>query len=186
MSDPGSRRPLWIYVFDRTNIIITCLTTCVQLYTRSAGVAYFIVGALSCSLSVKMVKKMIKQPRPLGKTKKLTYGMPSTHSATITYYSSYICAACLYLPLHKSFERIPPFVSSLAFETVVPIVVVPWASLVILSRVWLGHHTWEQVAVGIAYGALFSSIWFSMWTKGGLNIFGYQVEDWAVKLFGPV
>ena len=45
----------------QTNIVVTSLTACCVLYTRAAGVAYFALGAVCCSLSVKLVKRLIRQ-----------------------------------------------------------------------------------------------------------------------------
>lgn len=61
----------------QTNIIVTGLTAAVILYTRSAGIAYFALGAVVCSRTVKAVKRFIRQPRPVhpspGRQKK-SYG----------------------------------------------------------------------------------------------------------------
>jgi len=49
------------------------------LYSQSAGVAYFALASVACSLSVKVVKRLIRQARPpaellyKGKVKK-SYG----------------------------------------------------------------------------------------------------------------
>lgn len=61
----------------KTNISVTGITACFLLYTRSVGVAYFAAGAVACSMSVKVIKKFIRQPRPLptaGARKKVSYG----------------------------------------------------------------------------------------------------------------
>lgn len=94
------RRPWWLSFLDRvscshlaiigsnpfllvclsileTNVTVTSLTACCLAYTRSVGLAYFGTGAIMCSLSVKMVKKFLKQPRPdpvHTSRRKLTYG----------------------------------------------------------------------------------------------------------------
>lgn len=61
--------------FYQTNPIVTSLTACTVLYTRSAGVAYFAAGAVACSIAVKLVKRLIRQPRPVHPTsRKKTYG----------------------------------------------------------------------------------------------------------------
>ncbi|KIJ27370.1 hypothetical protein M422DRAFT_191102, partial [Sphaerobolus stellatus SS14] len=161
----------------QTQFIVTSLTACVLLYTHSVGIAYFIIGALACSFSVKAVKKLVKQPRPLGKSKKVTYGMPSTHSATISYYAVYICASCRYLLLHDNLKFAPEGL----LRTLVPITALPWASLIVISRVWLGHHTWPQVAVGSGYGIAFASLWFALWTAGGLDAHGLVLEELFVN-----
>jgi len=56
---------------------VIALTACSLLYTRSIGVAYFAAGAVTCSLSVKVVKRLVRQPRPppiVGRKLKTTYG----------------------------------------------------------------------------------------------------------------
>ena len=59
---------------------------------------------------------------------------------------------------------------------VVPaITAVPWATLVVMSRVWLGHHTWPQVIVGALYGVVFASVWISLWTNR-LQQHGQELE----------
>jgi membrane-associated phospholipid phosphatase len=109
--------------------------------------------------------------------------MPSTHSATITYYASYISAACLSLPLHKSLEYNTSLDDGSLFNirNLVPLVILPWATMVVFSRVWLGHHTWKQVAVGSTYGAVFAGVWFAIWVWTGLDVLGIQVEDTVVR-----
>jgi len=173
---------MWMTVLDRTNIIVTGMTACFVLYTRSAGVAYFSIGAVCCSLTVKVVKRVIQQPRPppeavLRRKAKKSYGMPSTHSATITFFATYILLAATYLPVHHSF----PLNST---SRVVPVLITfPWAVMIVMSRVWLGHHTWAQVLAGSAYGVVFAFVWYALWT-GGLNEYGKVVEkEFANRMF---
>jgi dolichyldiphosphatase len=169
---------------------VTAITACTVLYTRSAGVAYFSAGALACAITVKLLKRILRQARPVQSTQrkqKQTYGcvsearvmrasltlplssMPSTHSAAITFYGTYIPLACAWLPLHPS---LPEF--SL-LRPIVALVIVPWALAVASSRIRLGHHTMPQVAVGCAYGFTFACGWFSLWTHG-LSDLGRIVE----------
>lgn len=178
----------------QTNLVVTGLTACFNLYTRSAGVLYFTTGAVVCSLSVKLIKRVIRQPRPpnsvLGRKAKVSYGyaaaicggqmewadhtasMPSTHSATISYFAAYILLASRYLPVHPSlglqreamWRFFPPFVC------------LPWAVSIMMSRVWLRHHTWPQVFAGASYGIFVASVWFALWT-GGWNNIGQRTEE---------
>ncbi|KAJ6596877.1 hypothetical protein DFH09DRAFT_1132998 [Mycena vulgaris] len=163
-------RPRWLSFLDRTNLTVTALTATAILLTRSACVAYLGAGALACVISVKILKRGIRQPRPALRQTKKTYGMPSTHSATIAYYATFVPLASIYLPLHPS---VP---AGAMARVLVPAIVLPWAALIALSRVWLGHHTWPQVAVGCAYGVVFASVWFTMWTRG-LNEYGRAAEE---------
>ncbi|KAF8921319.1 PAP2-domain-containing protein [Mucidula mucida] len=167
--------PWWLKFLDYTNISVTGATASFLLYTRSVGVSYFAAGAVACSMSVKLVKKAIRQPRPppmVGARKKVSYGMPSTHSATITYFAVYSTLACAYLPLHPSLP------SGWLMRTIPPLVIVPLALLIALSRLWLGHHTIPQVLAGCSYGILFSCTLFALWTHG-LS----EVGQWAALNF---
>ncbi|KAJ8078760.1 hypothetical protein PM082_013043 [Marasmius tenuissimus] len=171
---PEGRLPWWLIFFDKINLTVTVATALVNVWTGSMGVAYFTAGATCCSLAVKVVKKMVRQPRPVvvmeGSRKvKKSYGMPSTHSAVITFYMSYMFLACSRLPIHPSLPR-----SSLT-RLVPPLICVPWGVAICQSRVWLGHHDWAQVLAGCAFGVAFSTAWFMAWV-GGLNEHGQVAE----------
>ncbi|THU89510.1 hypothetical protein K435DRAFT_674621 [Dendrothele bispora CBS 962.96] len=157
--------PWWLRFLDRTNLTVTALTAAFVAFTRSAGVAYFIGGAVACSMSVKVVKKFVRQPRPVIQSSshrrpKKSYGMPSTHSATISYYATYIPLACIYSPIHHSLPQ------HTITRVLPPLIVVPLASLIAASRVWLGHHNWAQVLAGCLYGVTFAFICFGVWNSG--------------------
>ncbi|KAJ7273697.1 phosphatidic acid phosphatase type 2/haloperoxidase [Mycena haematopus] len=160
--------PWWLSVFERTNLVVISITAVGILWTRSAGVAYCGAAAVACSLSVKILKHGIRQPRPVLGRKK-TYGMPSTHSASIAYFGTFVLLACLYLPLHPS---VPGGESA---RIVAPILVLPLAATIALSRVWLGHHTWSQVAAGCVYGVAWACGCFVLWTRG-LDQYGQVIE----------
>jgi len=170
-SPPNSFSTSWMMFLDNTNLTVISLTACCVLYTRSAAVAYFSAGAVVCSLTVKAIKKLLRHPRPPHRTqRKKSYGMPSTHSAAITYFAVYIPLACMFLPIHPSLP------TGSAIRLLPPLIVLPWAASVVHSRIWMGHHTWPQAAVGCAYGAAFAVLWFSLWTNGA-NRLGEVVES---------
>ena len=57
--------------------MVTALTAFAVLYTRSVGVAYFSAGALACTVSVKLLKLVLQQARPVQTThykQKQSYG----------------------------------------------------------------------------------------------------------------
>lgn len=156
-------------------MIVTSSTAFLLLYTRSAGVFYFAAGATACAYTSKLVKRLIRQPRPKHPSaKQKSYGMPSTHSATITHYAVYIPLACLYLPIHPSFPNSP-------LTRYLPLLVVPYAAEIVGSRIWLGHHTWQQCAAGVLYGSVFALVWFKLWVSG-LNVYGQAVEQQLNRL----
>jgi dolichyldiphosphatase len=102
--------------------------------------------------------------------------MPSTHSASIGYIATATILACAKLPIHESLRP-----ESL-WRAVPLLVVPPWSVAIMMSRVWLGHHTWPQVFVGAGYGIAMAWIWYMIWTNG-LDSIGEDVEnmlmDWV-------
>lgn len=156
---------------------------------------------------MKILKKIIKQPRPRYvevpngsglRKKKLTYGfvacpcsslkganlsnrlafrMPSTHSACTTFYAFYICCASYFLSLHPTLHTADSWIP-FGLKTIIPPFVTLWALSVIQSRVWMEHHTYAQVLVGTIWGGAFAAFWFSLWTRGGLSVFGDQIDIW--------
>ncbi|TCD68091.1 hypothetical protein EIP91_011544 [Steccherinum ochraceum] len=177
MEDGRMQRTGWTWTFFRifleeTNMVVTALTACTILYTRSAAVVHFTVGAVVCSRVVKLMKRCFRQPRPVhplpGRQKK-DFGMPSTHSAVISYYAVYSLLAAAFLPTHLSFEQAE------WLRVVAPLIIVPWATTIAISRIWLGHHTVPQVLVGFAHGLVIAPAWFHLWQQYG-NTYGSYVE----------
>jgi dolichyldiphosphatase len=101
--------------------------------------------------------------------------MPSTHSATITFFATYIAIASWYLPIHAMLP---------AYARLVPVVTIPWAMTIVMSRIWLGYHTWPQVVVGCAYGGFLAVMWFVLWTRGRIQEVGHGIERDVWKLCG--
>lgn len=74
-----SQSPCHVFIaLSQTNVVVTGLTALTLLYTRSAGVLYFITGALFTSGAAKVAKRFVRQPRPtqtLPGRQKQTYGL---------------------------------------------------------------------------------------------------------------
>ncbi len=102
-----------------------------------------------------------------------TSSMPSTHSAAISFLATYIILASLYLPLHPSFP-------SSVNVRLSPMITTPWAIAVVMSRVWLGHHTWPQVIAGASYGLILASVLFGLW-RSGLNEYAERVAVFGLS-----
>lgn len=98
--------------------------------------------------------------------------MPSTHSATMAFFAIYIPLSCVYLPIHPSLPNV------LSTRLLPPLVIVPATYTIAASRVWLGHHTYKQVAVGLAYGCAFAVLWFKLWNDT-FRVYGNLIEEWV-------
>ncbi|KAB5590613.1 hypothetical protein CTheo_5956 [Ceratobasidium theobromae] len=165
-------------LFKETQSIFISATIVLVLLTRAAGIAYFGLGVIVVCLLAKKLKRVIRQPRPVG-TNKVTYGMPSTHSAAITFYAVYIILAANLLPIHPAWH----FPSSPYVRVIPSVISLPWAIGVSLSRVGLHHHTMSQVGAGCLLGALTAAVWFKLWVMG-LNQFGGVCETALHNLLG--
>ncbi|KDQ17751.1 hypothetical protein BOTBODRAFT_29904 [Botryobasidium botryosum FD-172 SS1] len=160
----------WLFaVLEHSNIVIIVSTGAAILYTKSPTFAYFGFGGLACSLSAKAVKLLLKQARPAN-SQRLSYGMPSTHSSTSAYFATVVTLCSLLRPFHDSLlprgvtdADIPFYV-----RLIPPAVMTSLGALVTLSRVWLGHHTYEQVGGGWVFGLLFGALWWNIWTNLGM------------------
>lgn len=107
--------------------------------------------------------------------------MPSTHSAAVSFFVTYIVLASLYLPFHPSIRKPESELDAavpLSVRLIPPLLAIPIASTMALSRVWLGVHTAAQVAVGWAIGIPCAWAWYQLWTVGGWSVTGQKVEQW--------
>ncbi|GAB1524598.1 hypothetical protein RhiTH_007752 [Rhizoctonia solani] len=184
-------------LFKETQSLFISATIVLVLLTRAAGIAYFGLGVIVVCMLAKKLKRMIRQPRPVG-TDKVTYGyvhllgagfpclkrpadlsMPSTHSAAITFYAVYIILAANLLPIHPAWH----FPSSPYVRVIPSVISLPWATGVSLSRVGLHHHTMSQVGAGCLLGAITAGVWFKLWVMG-LNQWGAVAETGLHNLLG--
>lgn len=99
--------------------------------------------------------------------------MPSTHSATISYYATFITLATSMLPIHSSLYLLPRFI----IYPIAPILAISTAATVCISRIRLGHHTIKQVVAGITVGILCGAVWFWWWYKGSAQALAWNLVD---------
>ncbi|KAM0746400.1 PAP2-domain-containing protein, partial [Meredithblackwellia eburnea MCA 4105] len=167
---------------QNTQVVVTLLTFVAILRIRTAHAVWFGAGSLVALISAKILKRFIRQPRPLGAKKyEKTYGMPSTHSSSIAFFGVYLSLSSLLLPLHPRVTSLLPFWDTLALRaieqgpslisnfghwgtrTLLAVFWISAAASVCWSRVRLGHHTPPQVLAGAALGSVVAVIWLSMW-----------------------
>lgn len=116
----------------------------------------------------KILKRFIRQPRPELSHKK-TYGMPSTHSSSISFFGVYLSLCIAFLKPH------PRFLPHLLSRTEDSQDLSPLARLVLTSsvlygtvsvmwsRVRLTYHTRAQVIAGAAVGSTIALACFALW-----------------------
>ena len=103
-----------------------------------------------------------------------TSSMPSTHSATISYFAVFIVLAATQLPVHPSISWVPPTL----IHTFTPVFMVTTALVICISRIRLGHHTLKQVGAGISVGAIWGLAWFWWWSKGGAQDIAWNIVNY--------
>ncbi|KAF9096818.1 Dolichyldiphosphatase 1 [Mortierella sp. AM989] len=134
-----------------TPLGILCGYAGVILTGRDLKPLVMLAGQLANELLNQILKRLVKQARPteyLGDG----YGMPSSHSQFMAYFSTYM----VILMFRRGIEPgaiIPQLVCA---------AVVIWSGLVVYSRVHLFYHTWQQVAAGTICGCAFALIYYQI------------------------
>jgi membrane-associated phospholipid phosphatase len=99
--------------------------------------------------------------------------MPSTHSAVMGYYATYITLASSKLPIHPSLQSLP---SALIYP-LAPVAMISVSTIICPSRLRLGHHTLKQVVAGVTVGILCGAAWFAWWKDGNAPDIAWSLVD---------
>ncbi|KAJ3387748.1 regulator of (H+)-ATPase in vacuolar membrane [Entophlyctis sp. JEL0112] len=148
-------------------IVIWATATLVIAWKFNLDSIHFSLGAILVVILAKVLKRVLRQPRPINSKNKDRsnsrngsndtknanaafddYGMPSSHATTIVYMAVY-----LVMWIFDS-DEIDGW-----WQAVLSVLVVSVSACVGMSRVALGHHTAAQVAVGAVVGSLFGAGW---------------------------
>ncbi|PWN53648.1 hypothetical protein IE53DRAFT_383822 [Violaceomyces palustris] len=159
-----------LWLFKHTQGIVTAATAVGILHLRTSHAAYFATCAVATSFTAKGLKRIIKQPRPPGSRVKKSSGMPSTHSASISFMGTYILFCSILLPLHPAFLSVTSsgtsnhaVLSETATRAWISVFSIMAPVGVMWSRVKLGVHTPNQTYAGAALGILKAFLWFTLW-----------------------
>lgn len=138
--------------------MVTCNFLTV-LYLRSFHIIYFTLTAATTVISAKILKKILKHPRPIPPNRKRavkkSYGMPSSHSAAICFLTTYL--QCM-------FSTASDGGALTSWQNIIVLLFFHGFSLaVVWSRVRLGHHTKTQVIAGSLFGLSMALIAYSLW-----------------------
>lgn len=135
------------YLNRNTRLLVPLLALMMIAYTKSLASIICTVGGIFTALLAKILKRVIKQKRPSGIVKKSSlldeymesqgYGMPSSHSMTLSYFAHYVS-------IKYGYYGLPIYVFLL---------------YTMISRVHYGLHTIPQVLVGFVLGLLSAILW---------------------------
>ena len=136
----------------------------------------FFIGLVASHEFAKILKKVIKQPRPDGAPLS-SYGMPSDHSQFVAFTAVYLFQV---LVARQGIRKSALILTTLSMGLT--------CFAVFYSRLYLRAHTVEQVVVGALLGLITGRLWywattsqFLKWTK--LTKFADRVYDKVYDLF---
>ncbi|KAL1970277.1 hypothetical protein VTN77DRAFT_5437 [Rasamsonia byssochlamydoides] len=143
--------------------------------SREVEVILMFAGQIVCEVLNLVLKRWIREERPKQMYGK-GYGMPSSHSQFVAFFSCYFVLFLLlrHAPNPSTSQHSTTFLERVALSILVCI----GASAVSVSRVYLNYHTPKQVVAGCAAGILFAVFWFSFTSY--LRTYGWI--DWALDL----
>ncbi|KAJ3293116.1 hypothetical protein HDU79_000699 [Rhizoclosmatium sp. JEL0117] len=147
-----------LQVLEKTGPIVMVITAVMMVGTQfSADSLHYFIGSILIVLIAKTLKKAIRQPRPSSGSKE-DFGKPSSHSAAIMFMGCYACLWVAYELDHLS--ELSDRIWGHSFETIaINSAVLVVCFVVVWSRVYLGHHNFEQVGAGSVLGVVFGWIW---------------------------
>ncbi|GFR89283.1 dolichyldiphosphatase 1 [Elysia marginata] len=136
-------------------IILVSFATLI-IFRRDLHTIAFATGLVVNEAANWIFKHCFKEARPMRGRQNLhtEYGMPSSHSQFMWFFSSYFTVFLL-LRLYRNQSIVDDLWKYVcALLSLVAAVLVSW------SRVYLMYHTVSQVAVGAVVGSLLSAPWF--------------------------
>ncbi|RMZ79101.1 hypothetical protein DV738_g3478, partial [Chaetothyriales sp. CBS 135597] len=143
--------------------------------SREAEITLMFAGQMGCEALNWVLKRLIREQRPkqiVGKG----YGMPSSHSQFVAFFSVYLT---LFLLLrHQTSLVTSKSPSTFIQRAGVSLLSLVCALSVAVSRVYLSYHTPRQVWVGLAAGAFCGVAWFVVTTY--LREAGWL--EWALEI----
>lgn len=134
--------------------------------TREVEVALLFAGQLACEALNFVLKRLLKQERPVRMHGK-GYGMPSSHAQFVAFFA---VSMCLFLLVRhqppttarakrRNDNHTPLTVAERALGGLLCLLM---AASVAWSRIYLNYHTELQVLVGSAAGAVSGFAWFGI------------------------
>ncbi|KAF2744524.1 DOLPP1 protein [Sporormia fimetaria CBS 119925] len=142
--------------------------------TREVEIMLMFAGQMSCEAVNFVLKRYIKEERPLAMHGK-GYGMPSSHAQFVTFFSLTLSLFLLFRHTPHPTETHTPF--SLPQRALLSIAALAGAGAVACSRIYLNYHTPKQVLAGVAAGAVYAVFWF--WVTSCLRRSGWV--EWALE-----
>ncbi|KAL5286974.1 DOLPP1 family protein [Megaselia abdita] len=158
-------------------VIIVGLLTLI-LFRRDLWTITFFSNLMLDELLNKLLKNMIKSPRPMERKDAYgKYGMPSSHAQFMGFFTAYLILF-ICLRQHQTYRN---FFGKVVRNLLVMMLVVV-NIIVCLSRVYLSYHTLLQVCVGQGIGITLGSLMFFGVTHFVAPLFP-AIVSWKISEF---
>ncbi|XP_041976948.1 dolichyldiphosphatase 1-like [Aricia agestis] len=129
------------------------------LFRRDLHTISFFLGTLVNEVINIILKHIICEARPLARGNLYNeYGMPSSHSQFVWFFSSYV----LYFFIIRLHHINNNNIISLLWRVIIVGSCISLSLIVSAARVYLHYHTTSQVVVGAIVGIIFGTIWFTI------------------------
>ncbi|XP_055516227.1 dolichyldiphosphatase 1 [Leucoraja erinacea] len=151
------------------------------VFKRELHSISFLCGLVLNEILNWLIKNVIKEPRPCqGAHRNLftEYGMPSSHSQFIWFFSIY-SLLFLYLRMHQTNNA---RCLDLLWRHILSVCLLTLAFLVSYSRVYLMYHSWSQVIYGVIAGGVMGATWF-IFTQEVLTPLFPRIASWPISEF---
>lgn len=161
-SAPQEGPPKVVLAADLTKWTVCVAVSCALLYRRDAAVVLYCVGAGLNSAAGKLLKQVIRQPRPTDS--KTDPGMPSSHATSLSFLSLAVLAHVVMQPPIATVIR-TVYLGGAALVVGLALLATSW-------RVKAGYHTVGQVVAGWLLGAVDTILWIKMfvpWAAPAVN-----------------
>ncbi|KAG7397886.1 Dolichyldiphosphatase 1 [Phytophthora boehmeriae] len=170
--DPTDPWGIILALFTLSPIFIMIMYATLVTSQRDLDTISMLTGQMITVVLNKVLKKIINQPRPEGAPISDS-GMPSAHSQFVAFFAAYLVAYTL--KRMNSRRRLEQW------GTIVSVLVM--AVLTCYSRIHLGYHSTEQVAVGAVFGALTGFAWHAAVSSVSPWLFPQIAQSRLAQLF---
>ncbi|EGZ21725.1 hypothetical protein PHYSODRAFT_313791 [Phytophthora sojae] len=170
--DPTDRFGVIMALFTLSPVFVTLMHVTLVIFQRDLDSVSMFLGQVVSEVINKVLKKTINQQRPDG-ARMSGSGMPSAHSQFISFFASYSVAYTYSrLNSHRYLEQCVAIVGCVVL-----------AALTCYSRVRLGYHTKDQVAVGALVGAIVGFTWHLLVSTVSPWLFPLVAQSRLAQLF---
>ncbi|KZS94780.1 PAP2-domain-containing protein [Sistotremastrum niveocremeum HHB9708] len=156
--DANSHVSLALALITLSPILIMPAYASAALLTRELVIIEMWLGQFACEGANWILKRMIKQERPLESAGQ-GYGFPSSHSQYMGYFATFLC--CHFIFRHRFSSLGHPFIDFIR-TSAVHAIIITWAGLVCYSRYHLTYHTVPQVMWGATFGVILGAAYYAV------------------------